>query len=508
MTSPSRHGVHRAAAKGAGMMIVLRLGDRLISVVSFSVLARLLTPVDYGIFALALSVIAILALAGDWGLDSVVVQRRGFDRSHYDTAWTVRLIAGAVVLALVCIAAAPAARIFAEPRIGPVLCWLALGTFIASFENIGTVDFMKTLAYQRELVYRLTIRVIVTSLAIALAFVWRSYWALVAAHVVASAAMVALSYWMHPFRPRLSLSHASGMFWFTRWLFLRNVFQGINDQAANIILGRGVGVGQLPFYTFARDLSLIVATDFYAPVRRALFPAYASVSDDLSALKRLTLDSSALMMLIGLPMSAGLAVVAPDLVPVLLGERWLQVTPLLQIFCISACIGSGIAGAPVLYVAMGRPDTAAKLAAFRFVVLVTLVAVGVSAAGTLGAAWAMVATACITQAVNWRIVGRSIDLSFSDVRRYLTRPIVASAMMVLAVLALQKMLPDGHAFASSLLRLVACTLTGALVYAVSLLALWRLAGKPGGAERHILDLMATAVRRVAFPLFRTSGPLR
>src|SRR5206468_1478026 len=117
MTTPPRHGIHRAVAKGAGMMIGLRLSDRLIGVASFSILARLLTPEDYGVFALAFSVMTIVALAGDWGFESAVIQRRGFDRGHYDTAWTVRLVAGALVGVLVCVAAAPAARIFAEPRI-------------------------------------------------------------------------------------------------------------------------------------------------------------------------------------------------------------------------------------------------------------------------------------------------------------------------------------------------------------------------------------------------------
>lgn len=486
------------------MMIGLRLGDRLISLASFSILARLLTPEDYGVFALALSVMAIVALAGDWGFESAVVQRRGFERGHYDTAWTVRLIAGALVGLLICVAAAPAAHIFAEPRIGPVLYWLALGTFVASLENIGTVDFMKTLEYRRELIYRLTIRVMVTTLAIALAFAWHSYWALVAGAVVANSAMVVLSYRVHPFRPRLSLAHASALFNFTRWLFVRNIFQGFSDNTANLILGRLVGVGQLSFFTFARDLSTIVASDFYAPVRRALFPAYSSVNDDIAALKRLTVDSSALMMLIGLPLSAGLAVVAPDAVHVLLGDRWLPVIPLLQILCVAGCIGSGIAGAPVLYVAMGRPDTAAKLSVFRFVVVSSLLALGATTAGTVGAAWAMVGTACITQVVSWRVVSRSIGLSGRELGRYFARPVIASAIMVLAVLALQDLMPEGRSFASSLLRLVAGIATGGLAYLLSLLMLWRIAGKPGGAERHALDSIAEIGKR--FVLWRARVP--
>jgi O-antigen/teichoic acid export membrane protein len=345
----------------------------------------------------------------------------------------------------------------------------------------------------------------VTSLAIVLAFAWHSYWALVAGNVVAQILIVALSYRVHPFRPRFSLSHVSGLFKFTRWLFLRNVFQGANNQTANLILGHGVGVGQLSFFTFARDLSVMVQTDFYAPVRAALFPAYASVNDDPAALKRLMVDSSALMLLIGLPLSLGLAVIAPDAVRVLLGDRWLPVIPLLQILCISGCVASGMAGAPVLFVAMGRPDTEAKLAAFRFAVVVCLVSLGAATAGTLGAAWAMVATACITQAVFWRIIQRRLDLSFAEIRRYFIRPIVSSAIMTLAILVLQGLLPPGHSLASSMLRLVGGIATGGVAYGISLFVLWRLAGKPEGAERQLLDLIAAVGRRIVIWRTRVSG---
>lgn len=500
-----RDGVNRAAAKGAGMMIALRLSDRLIGVASFSILARLLTPDDFGIVALAMSVVAIVALAGDWGVEAAVVQRRSYDREYYDTAWTVRAIAGGVIGVLVCIAAMPAARIFAEPRIEPVLYWLALGMFISDLENIGTVDFLKTLEYRRELYYRLTIRVTVAILGVILAFAWRSYWALVAGTIFAASAKVALSYRLHPFRPRLSLSHVSGLFKFTRWLFLRNVFVGANENAANIILGRAVGVGQLSFFTFARELATIVANDFYAPVRRALFPAYASVNADIATLKRLTIDSSSLMMMIGLPASAGLGVVAPDAVHVLLGDRWLPVIPLLQILCVAGCISSGLAGAGVLYDAMGRPDTTAKLAALRFVVLVPLVAIGALTGGVVGAAWAMVGTTCITQVVNWRIVRSRLELSGKEIRQHFMRPVMAAAIMALAVLALQDLLPEGRSFASSLLRLVAGIVTGGLAYVLSLLMLWRMAGKPEGAERHVLELLAAIGKRITFWRARVSG---
>jgi hypothetical protein len=133
-----------------------------------------------------------------------------------------------------------------------------------------------------------------------------------------------LSYRFHPFRPRFSLAHFSGCSSSRAGSSFETCSRARTITPQNIILGRSVGVGQLSFFTFARELSAIVATDFYAPTRKALFPAYAAVNNDMATLKRLTIDSSSLMMLIGLPLSAGLGVVAPDAVHVLLGDRWFR----------------------------------------------------------------------------------------------------------------------------------------------------------------------------------------
>ena len=481
-------------------MILLRLGDRTISVISFSLLARLLRPDDYGLFALALSLAAIIGLVGQWGVDSAVIQRRGFDRRYYDTAWTLRILAGVIVAGAICVLAIPTARIFAEPRIESVLYWLALGVLVAGLENIGTVDFLKTLDYRRELVYRLLIRVVATTVAIVLAYLWRSYWALVAGQVIGTMATVVLSYGAHPYRPRLSLARFRGLAGFTRWVFVRNIVQGLNDQAANIIVGRAVGVTALAYFTFARELADIVVSDLYAPIRRALFPAYAAVSDDRAALKRLTLDSMALMMLGGLPLSVGIAVMASDAVPVLLGDRWLEVVPLLQILAISGCVGSHVSSAPTLFIALGRPDVAAKLAGLRLVVLVSLLVVGANAAGTVGAAWGTVVAAIVTGLVNWRLTGRALGLSSVDLWRAVKRPVVAAAIMAMAVLALLAALPAGLSFASSLLRLGAGVAIGAIIYAGALAIAWHRAGRPPGPEQQVLGLLTTVWQR--------SGPWR
>jgi lipopolysaccharide exporter len=99
-------------AAGAGWMILLRFADRGIGLVSLAVLARLLAPEDFGLIALALSFMGLIALFGHFGVEMALIQNQNAERRHYDSAWTVTLITAAVFSTLFVALAAAAASFF------------------------------------------------------------------------------------------------------------------------------------------------------------------------------------------------------------------------------------------------------------------------------------------------------------------------------------------------------------------------------------------------------------
>ena len=189
----SVQNVDRAMAKGALWMILARLGDRSLGFVSMIILVRLLSPDDFGLVAMGMSVIAICELLGQVGLDVALIQTPGATRRHYDTAWTFSVIISAVIAFVLLIIAAPAANFYHEPRLLPILLSLALGSLISGFENIGTVAFRKELLFNKEFQFFFGKKLAAFLVTVPLAFLLRSYWALIAGIVVGRLAGVSLS---------------------------------------------------------------------------------------------------------------------------------------------------------------------------------------------------------------------------------------------------------------------------------------------------------------------------
>jgi lipopolysaccharide exporter len=491
MSAAEPRSIGRKVADGAKQMLMLRLAERLVGLASISILAHVLMPEDFGLLALATSIIGVVELFGQAGIDLALIQRHKAGRDEYDTAWTVNIMIGAAIAALVAASAAPLAGLMGEGRIDVILYWLASASLVGGFNNIGTVDFQKFFDFRKEFWFRLTIRLITTAVTIVLALLWRDYWALVAGYLTGKVVLVALSYAMHPYRPRFSVRALRGFAHFSGWMLVRNVLNGINDHLINLIVGRQVSVGPLAYFTTGREIAGMATTEIQAPIRRALFPGYAALSGDPEALRRNYLEWTAVMVLLALPIAAGLALVAPDIVLVLMGAKWLPAAPLIQILAYAGILRSFASGAQFLFIAVGRPEISAKLAGLRFALLIPLVVLGTSVAGAPGAAWAMLVTAVVMFNVNFRFVTRALGVAPTALFRVAHRPVIAVLAMMVVVWVLDASLLPGPEAIVAPIHLITATVTGAAVYVGTLAALWTLAGRPSGAERHALDALAS-----------------
>lgn len=495
MTEPAGPSVARRVASGAGMMILLRLGERLVGLVTFSICARLLAPADFGLVALATSVVALVELFGHAGVDLALIQKRDADRRDYDTAWTLSVLIGTAAAAILCAIASPVAGFFKEPRVEFILYCLAGASFIAGFENIGTVQFRKSLDFRREFAYRLSIRVVAAAVVIAAALIWRDYSALVLGFLAGKIGLVGLSYLLHRYRPRFTLSGFASIAAFSKWVLVHNIVSGLGEQAATFIIARLLNVGVLAQFSAAKEISEVATTEIQAPIRRALFPGFSALSGDPGAIRRMYLDATGLMVMLGLPIPVGLALVAPDVVRVLLGEQWLTAAPLIPILALAGILRCFPSGAHMIFLSQGRPSVTAHLAMLRFAVLVPSLAFGTYLAGAHGAAWAIVATSTVMLFVNWVLVRTALALQRGDQWRVCYRPLLAAVAMSASVLGLHALLPVGETIGLGLLRVAGSGLVGATVYGAVLAAAWVVVGRPDGAERHALGFLADVLPR-------------
>lgn len=474
----------RSVASGAALYILMRWFDRSIGVVSTIVLARLLTTEDFGIVALASIALGLAVVLLDLGINLTVVQRRNIDRDELNTAWTLRLLQNAAVAAALTLSSSWIADYYRDPRLAPVIVTLAFAYLLDGLTGFGPVIFQKRQEYAREVAFFMSRRAIGFAATIMLAVWLRSYWALIVGTVLSNFVGVLLSYAMHREAPRFTLSHWRDFFGASSWLTVRAIGSFATSQLDKLVVGRRDGAMMLGAYSIADQVSAMPASELLAPTSRALFPAMAASQDDRSQLRRLYLSALGIQSSLALPASVGLAMVAADMVRVVLGEKWSQASPLMLALALAYGANSLTSAGNYLLLSLGAFRTQAWLQWGTAGVLAALIFLAFPNSGALEIAWFRVLIGGIGIAAVAILVRRHLPVvSFSDMLRGTVRPVLATATMAVAVAAVNA----ATATLPTWVRLIAEVASGVLVYASVLGGLWHLAGRPDGAERWVLQ---------------------
>lgn len=468
-------------ASGAGWMLLFRLIDRALGLVSTVILARLLVPQDFGLVAMALSVIGVIEMATWMSFDVALIQRDKLHRVHYDTAWTLNAALGLASGAAIALLAYPTALFYDEPRLTPPMVLLALGWAAAGFENIGIVDFRRHLDFRREFKFMFARRVAGFTLTVVLALALQTYWALVIGTVASKLVGVGLSYGMHPYRPRFSLAAARELLAFSSWVLSTNILNALRLKVSHFVVGRYLGASPLGALTIGTEIAMIPSSDLIAPINRAVFPGYSRMAQDPDVLRALFLDVVGVIMFIAVPAAVGLAAVADPLVRTMLGEKWIEAVPVIQVLSISGAILAATSNNTLAFLAIGKPGLITLLSMLRLTLLVPLAILLTNTHGLVGAAFAELATSMFLMVASLPILFSKLQLPYSGYFSRTWRPIVASAVMAFCVVEALGAMP-GQTFPESALALGVGLAVGVVVYPAAIVALWMLSGRPEGAE--------------------------
>ena len=476
-------------ARGTAWVVALRLTLRLLGVISTVILARLLTPADYGLIALATTLSAAMQLLGAYSFDLYLVRHPAPTRQHYDTVWTLVIIRNLLIAGLLLVAAEPAGRFFNDPRLASVVEILALALVVRGFANIGIVDFQKRLTFDREFQLFASVKLGSFVVTVTLAYLWRSYWALLAGIVTAQLLTLALSYKLHSYRPRWSLQCWRDTFDFAKWLLGYNLFSFAYHRGTTFVVGHLLGSQSLGFYAMAHEIADLASTELLMPIRRVLLPAYTSLVDDSAKLQQAFVDGLSVILLLGLPVAAGIGLTAAPLVQLALGPQWLACIELIQLMSIFALAATCMANVNPLLLALGQARLTAKLMALGVLVLMPALFVGIHHWQLTGAAGAVALTQILMCVLSLVAARRLLQLSWSRLLRPIWRAVVATALMALAVsqtgTTLQTSAPGW--------QLLSQILAGAVSYGSAIWLMWSCCGRPAGPEAQVIALLRKAV---------------
>lgn len=490
-------------ARGAIWMLLFRFTERGLGLISTLILARLLSPEDFGVVAMAMSFITMAELLSSFSFDAALIHNRQATREHFDSAWTCNLLIGFGISGLLLLLAQPVADFYQRPELVWVVLALAIGPAITGAQNIGVVAFLRELDFRKEFRFQVSRKLVGFCVVIPLAFIYQSYWVLVVGMLVSRLAGFVISFLMHPYRPRWCLSKARELVNFSRWLLINNFAGFLKERAADFFIGRASGATALGTYTIAYELANLPTTEIGAPINRAFLPGFASM-DSQDEIARAFRNAIGFLALIVLPTAACMYVTTPFLVAVLLGNKWLAAAPLMQLLVFNGVLVVVFQSLPCA-VMIGRGFPARVMAATLTYTLLLLAALAsayffMPDFGVTHAAYAALATSVATTPLYLYQVRKTLKIGPSLFASALIRPVLASAAVVLVVPGLLPAHEASMGSLGSLVWLVAGCALGVAIYTAMILLTWWVAGRPDGPERKILakggDMLTQQVTRL------------
>lgn len=403
-----------------------------------AILSRILSPADYGLVAMLGTLMVVLALVGEMGLDMVTMQRARLTLGEVHNLFFFNLTFG-VGAAVSCVALAPfVAKFYGKPE-------LQSAALIAAFSFPFAAICVQPLALLRRAV-RLKDMFIVEAggsfagavTGIVLALRWHSYRALLVQSVVSQAFRAGLSLWKSGYRParprniRDSLGHLRGGAWRQVFQLLTTVFRTFD----NVLIGAYSGASQLGLYTRAYYLTSVPSQFTVGTLGESALPKITlarNSSGDFARVYRRQVKAAACA---SMPIAVIMACAAPELIHFLYGPRWSGVNRLLAVMSLTTALQPLYESSYWLLLSAGKFRLMAAIGAINCAVLVSGFMIGIRG-GALGVAEAygsvMVVLTLTTLAWTHRSVGASLRATFAD----LQWPVITSALLVISLLAIR-----------------------------------------------------------------------
>lgn len=426
-------------------------------------LARLLLPRDFGLAGMAFVFSGLAGILTDLSLGAALVQRRSLTEEDRSTVfWTAA--AGGFALSLAGVAVSPlVADFFSTPRVAPLFAALSAGFFLSALGSTQTALLTREMNFRSLELRQIGSTLFGAAVAVGLALAGLGPWAIIGQSLCTYGASTILLWTLSPWRPQFVFSLESfrtlGSFGFKT--LLSKLLLYINLNGDNLLIGRYLGSAALGIYSVAFNVMFLPMARVVTPIRDVFYAAFVRLQNDPRRLGEVWLQVNRLASSLLVPAFLGLAIVAPDFVPVVLGRRWHAAIPVLQLLSLAGIAQSLQAFNGNVYQARGRPGLFLSFMIFSTAVTFGAFVLGLHW-GVAGVAGSLAVARTIVLFANTWLMCRTIELSVvRTVRSYVEVTWMAVLMGLIVYLTRVGFV---HAGLPAALRLALLTLLGAGVY--------------------------------------------
>ena len=430
------------------------LAGKALSLIIFLLLARNLTPEEFGVVAMAAVFISFVQLFLRVGLSEALIQRKDLTDDYLDTAFWFLFGLGCSLAILVWLTSSYAASVLGYPNFNLVLNWLALSIVFLSLSRVHEAILRRRFRYKNLALRTLLATSISGSAAVIAAFNGAGIWALVLYQVAETLVGLVVLWLSSQWRPGFQASRKclSDLFSFGKNVMGVQFLHFVNQDANRFLIGYFLGPVALGFYTVANRMvvtaTLVVAKSFLD----VLFSTFSRIQDDVKRSANAFLSVAKKASLITLPVFVYLAAGGEQLIEIVFGEKWIGSSTTFQVLALAGAAQSITIFHEPVFKALGKPEYSLRVSLLQngFGLLLALLFVQF---GIVAVAWAMLIKSVVVMPLSFSYVKKLLSLTSDTLWRQYQAAVLAASCLSLVMLWGETMNEDGSVVVFCLLSI-------------------------------------------------------
>lgn len=390
-------GYTRSAIKGISWMTALQGLFRLFTFLKIAVLARVLTPSQFGIFGIASLILAFLEILTETGINVLLIQSKTEISEYIDTAWVISILRGFIIFLGIVLTAPLITYFFNSPNALGIILLISISPLVRGFINPAEVNFQKNLKFNYEFVFRTSLYFIDAFVAVVFALLTHSVYSLALGLISSAALEVIISFIFIKPTPRFKydISYLKDIFHRGKWVTGVSIFNYFGENGDNIVVGKVLGASSLGIYQVAYRIAILPITEISDVINKVIFPVYSKINEKnrlVKAFIKTTLLNALLTFIIG-----SVIFLHPEFViKIILGPQWLSAVPILKALAIFGILRAVLSPASVVFLAKGRQKYLAIIMFARLAMLGMTIVPLVIAFGLVGAVYSQILSAVVS----------------------------------------------------------------------------------------------------------------
>lgn len=427
---------------GISWSLVSQVGRQVIRLGIGVILARLLTPREFGLVAMVVVITGFARIFVELGFSAALIQKQDAGQEHLSSVFWLNLAGGLLLMIIFMVGSPLVAGFYNEPLLIPLTVLIATNFLIGSLSTVQNTLMIKSLEFRRLSIVEFATDGVSGTIAIVMAYSGFGVWSLAIQSVLGSVVTATLLWKLNDWRPNFAFNWSAikDLLGFSTSLLGTKTLRYWTRNVDNLLIGRFLGANPLGAYGRSYSVMLFPLNNISNVLSRVMFPSFSIIQDDKRRVKDLYLRMTRSAALITFPLMLGIFVTVEPFVMTVFGSQWVEMIPILKVLCLLGMTQSIGTFTGNLYLSQGRADLQFKVGSFLRINVILGIVLGLRW-GVVGVATGYAIASIMNSYPSFFFAGKLVNLKYSELLRNLSGIFGCAAAMAIAVWTLGQLLP-------------------------------------------------------------------